>query len=49
MMLGAEFGAMQAKQELRQLKFGARTYIPVEDAEQWRDNLLQAQADEAAT
>ena len=32
---------------LRRIKFGARTYIPTEDAEAWRDGLLQAQADEA--
>ena len=33
---------------LRRVKFGARTYIPIEDAEAWRDELLRAQADEAA-
>ncbi len=32
---------------LRRIKFGARTFIPTEDAEAWRDGLLQAQADEA--
>ena len=33
--------------KLRRVKFGTRTYIPIEDAEAWRDELLQAQADEA--
>ena len=32
---------------LRRVKFGTRTYIPVEDAEAWRNELLRAQADEA--
>jgi hypothetical protein len=31
--------------KLCRVKFGARTYIPVEDAEAWRDELLRAQAD----
>ena len=33
--------------KLRRVKFGARTYIPVEDAEAWRDELLRVQADES--
>ena len=36
----------QRETEVR-VKFGARTYIPIEDAEAWRDDLLRAQADEA--
>ena len=32
---------------LRRVKFGARTYIPIEDAEAWRDELLRVQADES--
>ncbi len=31
--------------KLRRVKFGARTYIPVEDAEAWREELLRVQAD----
>jgi len=33
---------------LRRIKFGARTFIPTEDADAWRDALLQAQAEDAA-
>ncbi len=33
--------------KLRRVKFGARTYIPIEDAEAWRDDLLRDQADES--
>ena len=31
--------------KLHRVKFGSRTYIPVESAEAWRDGLLRAQAD----
>ena len=30
--------------KLRRVKFGTRTYIPVEDAEAWRDELLRQRA-----